>query len=108
MDEDLNPSPTPAPAPATTPSERPQSSALREELDTTTSPPSHLQITNPLSLPLFTETSIPNARDPSLPSPTKPAAYVDVFMDDFIALAQGHDNRQRVRNLLLHAIDKVF
>ena len=83
MDEDLYPSPTLAPEPATTPSNLPQSSA-------------------------FTETTIPNARDPSLPYPTEPAAYVDVFMDDFIALAQGHDNRQRVRKLLLHAVDKVF
>ena len=47
---------------------------------------------------------------PSLPSgAVRPAAYVDVFVDDFIALAQGRANRLRmVRDVLFHNIDKVF
>ena len=47
-------------------------------------------------------------RDPSLPTSGKPAAYVDVFVDDFIALAQEQSDSQRVRNILMHAIDDVF
>ena len=49
-------------------------------------------------------------RNPVLnrPSP-KRAAYVDIFVDDFIALVQG-DHRQlsRVRRALFHNIDLVF
>ena len=47
-------------------------------------------------------------RDPCLPFPRQPLSYVDVFMDDFIALAQGKSNRQRVRLHLFHAVDSVF
>ena len=50
------------------------------------------------------------ARNPVLnrPSP-KRAAYIDIFVDDFIALVQG-DHRQlsRVRRALFHNIDLVF
>ena len=36
-------------------------------------------------------------------------AYVDVFVDDFLRLAQGPRHRRRhVRRTLLHALDKVF
>jgi hypothetical protein len=58
-------------------------------------------------------------RDPSLPSTDRPLAYNDVFVDDFVAAAQQSpprpidkpapiDNLQRVRRILLHAIDDVF
>ena len=47
-------------------------------------------------------------RDPCLPHSTQPAAYVDVFVDDFIKLAQGESTRRRVRSLLFHALDSVF
>jgi hypothetical protein len=41
--------------------------------------------------------------------PTSPLAYVDLYMDDFLGLAQGHPKRrQRVRDTILHAIDAVF
>ena len=50
----------------------------------------------------------PIARDPSLPSSFNLAAYIDVFVDDFLALCQGTQNRRRVRRLLLQAIDQVF
>jgi hypothetical protein len=47
-------------------------------------------------------------RDPSLPSSSNHAAYVDVFVDDFIALCQGDSNRRRIRRILLRAVDQVF
>jgi len=45
-------------------------------------------------------------RDPSLPTVGAPAAYVDVFVDDFVGLAQKH--KRRVRCTLLEAVDEVF
>ena len=58
--------------------------------------------------PISTPTPVPTTRDPCLPSSKVPVSYVDVFMDDFLALAQGQQNRQRVRQLLFHAVDTVF
>jgi hypothetical protein len=46
------------------------------------------------------------ACDPSLPMVGAPAAYVDVFVDDFVGLAQKHT--QRVCRSLLEAINEVF
>jgi hypothetical protein len=46
------------------------------------------------------------ARDPSLPKVGAPAAYVDVFVDDFVGLAQKH--KQRVHCTLLEAVNEVF
>ena len=41
--------------------------------------------------------------------PTKPLASVDVFIDDFIELAQGGPRRREaLRNTLLHSIDNVL
>ena len=37
-----------------------------------------------------------------------PLAYVDVYVDDFIKLAQGFHNSMRVRRHTYHAIDEVF
>jgi hypothetical protein len=49
------------------------------------------------------------APDPSLLSQDEPLAEVDVYVDDFIAVAQGSHQRLRdVRSTLLHAIDAVF
>jgi hypothetical protein len=45
-------------------------------------------------------------RDPSLLTVGAPAAYVDVFVDDFVGLAQKH--KQQVRCTLLEAVDEVF
>ena len=50
----------------------------------------------------------PTLRDSSLPSTNKLAAYIDVFVDDFIGLSQGLYNRERVRNILLRAVDQIF
>ena len=52
--------------------------------------------------------SPPPIRDPSIPLARRPVAYVDVFVDDFVGLAQGSNSKQRVRRTLLHAIDDVF
>jgi hypothetical protein len=49
------------------------------------------------------------APDPSLPNQEEPLAEVDVYVDDFIAVAQGsHQRLRNVRYTLLHAIDAVF
>jgi hypothetical protein len=46
-------------------------------------------------------------RDPSLPHSPTPLAYTDVYVDNFVAAAQGTAN-QRVRRLLLQALNDVF
>jgi hypothetical protein len=47
--------------------------------------------------------------DPSLPRPAPPVKEVDVYVDDFVAVAQGSsDDLNAVRNTLLHSIDAVF
>jgi Reverse transcriptase (RNA-dependent DNA polymerase). len=47
--------------------------------------------------------------DPSLPRPAPPVTEVDVYVDDFIAVAQGVPKRlHNVRNKLMHTVDKVF
>ena len=51
---------------------------------------------------------VPLERDPSLPSQSRPLSYVDIFVDDFIGLAQDLTNGRRVRRILLHAIDDVI
>ena len=53
-------------------------------------------------------TPVPERRDPCLPRRCQPAAYVDVFVDDFVALAQQYNNSRRVRRTLMHAIDSVL
>ena len=60
--------------------------------------------TLPPSLP------VPPLRDPYLTAPRRrPLAVVDVFVDDFIAAAQGNQSRLlHVRRLLFHAIDLIF
>jgi hypothetical protein len=61
----------------------------------------------------------PQARVAALPTPTaaermpvprkKPVTYVDVYVDDYLALVQGGvQRRNRVRRILLESIDKVF
>ena len=50
----------------------------------------------------------PTTRDPCLPTQTTPTQYVDVFVDDFIALCQGQADKSNVRRTLLHAVDDVF
>jgi hypothetical protein len=47
--------------------------------------------------------------DPSLPRPAPPTQEIDVYVDDFIAIAQGSPPQlNAVRNTLLHSIDAVF
>ena len=72
-----------------------------------TSVPSHPGPSRPAA-PLSPNLPAPTLRDPSLPSTKELLAYIDVFVDDFIALSQGSYNRQRVRNILLRAVDQVF
>ena len=64
----------------------------------------------PPPAPLLTQEHAALKRDPYLQRPnTKLLAYVDVFVDDFLGLAQGPRHRRRhVRRTLFHALDKVF
>ena len=52
--------------------------------------------------------TVPVERDPSLPSVPSALAYIDVFVDDFIACAQGRNRGRQVRRILFQAIDSVF
>jgi hypothetical protein len=73
-------------------------------------------IMSPVPPPPARSSSLPSVtRDPSLPYPPLPLAYVDVYVDDFIGAAQRSsagptdlDNRRQVRRLLLHAVVDVF
>ena len=56
---------------------------------------------------LFAPTALPQ-RDPALPPSNKPVAHTDIFVDDFVALAQTKPVRSYVRNTLIDAIDSVF
>ena len=64
----------------------------------------------PPPAPLLTQEHANLTRDPYLRRPNaKLLAYVDVFVDDFLGLAQGTRHRRRhVRRTLFHALDKVF
>lgn len=94
-----------------TPSNNPN---LHVPTNVPTGVPSDVPTTAPSDNPTSTNRSIPNTaveipttRDPSLPSkPTR--GYVDVFVDDFLVMCQGFDSQQRVRNILMNAIDEVF
>ena len=62
-----------------------------------------------LSNPSCNTVDLPTSRDPCLPSQPLPVAYIDVFVDDFIALCQGNDHeKSRIRQCLLHSVDQVF
>ena len=51
---------------------------------------------------------VPTARASLQPLPS-PVEYVDLYMDDFLGLAQGHPRRrERVRNTIFSSIDVVF
>ena len=76
------------------------------------SPPTSSQLINssPPTTPSPTShhLQVPAARDPCLPSSTL-HGYVDVFVDDFLVLAQGdQDHLDQVRSTLMHAVDLVF
>ena len=60
---------------------------------------------NPKCTPLM---PVPTASNPLLPSHSKPLAYIDVFVDDFLGLSQGRRTGRQVRCILLHAIDDVL
>jgi hypothetical protein len=67
-------------------------------------PHTPLKLDAPLDAPAFLQ-----KQPHQLHCPTKPLAYVDLYMDDFLGLAQGHPQlRERVRSTLLHSIDQIF
>ena len=52
---------------------------------------------------------IPPVRDPNLPPRPRILGLIDIFVDDFIGAAQGSTRRlNRIRRILMHAIDEVF
>jgi len=65
-------------------------------------------LVNSVALAWPSAVSIPPTRDPSLPNKSRPLSYVDVFVDDFLGLAQEYSNSRRVRRILMRAIDDVF
>ena len=69
-----------------------------------------VEAVEPPPAPLLTQEHANLKRDPYLRRPNdKLLAYVDVFVDDFLGLAQGPRHRRRhVRRTLFHALDKVF
>lgn len=60
--------------------------------------------------PHSTATPAPPNRPAITPRlPQRPLAYVDIYMDDFVALAQGHPTRRlNIRSTLFHQIDAVL
>ena len=53
--------------------------------------------------------SLPSQRNPNLPDRQRILSIIDVFVDDFIAAAQGSPRRlNRIRRILMDAIDDVF
>ena len=69
--------------------------------------PTNVPSDHPSTAMPTTAVEVPTTRDPSLPSkPTR--GYVDVFVDDFLAMCQGLSSKERVRNILMNAIDQVF
>jgi hypothetical protein len=74
-----------------------------DELAASVSAPPHKAYWGSKSMPLFEP--CPDC-DPSLPTIGAPATYVDVFVDDFVGLAQKH--KQQVHCALLEAANDVF
>jgi hypothetical protein len=74
-----------------------------DELNASVSAPPHKAYWGSKSMPPFEP--YPDC-DPSLPTIGAPDAYLDVFVDDFVGLAQKH--KQQVRCTLLEAVDEVF
>jgi len=94
-----------------------------ERLNRNYAPPHPLETvsctpTPPTPLPPVPATRPNVATVSSLPAPPPsvsttplrdPLSYVDVYMDDFMGMAQGNARRRRmVRRILLHAIEDVF
>lgn len=56
-----------------------------------------------------TTTSLNIKRDPNLPSLDKPQAMTEIFVDDFVLLAQGNEaTLRKLRSTLFEVIDEVF
>ena len=79
----------------------------RHRLDALADTPSGDTVTLPARLPQTTASEVPPARNPLLAHLSRPLASVDVFVDDFLAMAQAPATC-RTRRTLLHTIDQVF
>jgi hypothetical protein len=94
--------------PSRNPTDMPSNATKNPNLQPAVSNPA-LQLTMPASNPtdMPSATNVPTIRDPSLPSTSTPG-YVDVFVDDFLVMIQGTHQKERVRNILMNAVDQVF
>ena len=71
-------------------------------------PLSTLAATKDDTVPASTQETNHPPRDPSLPFLRKYHSSIDMFVDDFIGIAQGKQHRHYVRNILMKCIDLVF
>ena len=86
---------------------RTQQHAMPHHLEPLADTPPPLETTIAACTTPGTTTSVPH-HAPRIVNP-KPLAVHDVYVDDFISLAQGSTKRRRtVRRQLLHTIDQVF
>jgi hypothetical protein len=113
------PTPNTATEPTTNPTNKPtaiptMSKPIATNTNPATAPTATPTMSNTSPVPTFDSAKhLPNLqtpveRDPSLPS-LPFSGYVDVFVDDFVTIAQGDDaHLEHVRSVLMNAIDQVF
>ena len=73
-------------------------------------PDNEQRVTQPIAATAASN-STPPARNhiPIVPHKRRPLQYVDIYVDDFVVLAQGNPSlRNRIRNTLFHTIDTVL
>ena len=69
---------------------------------------------DPASIPIeYTTTAIsyilaPTLHNPCLPTSRHSKLYIDVFIDNFIAIYEGNHNKFCVRRVLLHTVDSIL
>ena len=75
-------------------------------LDTVSETPPPTECTDTAPPPARECTPVPHHAGPKL---LRPLQYWDVYVDDFLALAQGNKRRRRmIKRALLHSLDSVF
>lgn len=78
-------------------------------LDQLASTPPPLPVPTPLLPPILPSTELQLLRNPHLPQRSRLLAAIDVFVDDFVGIAQGTTRRlNHVRRVLMHSIDDVL
>ena len=94
---------TPTPAQSVLPPGKPFPSPFNEPVALPSGTPESPAKVQPVSSLPAPSTHVTTAPLPSALS------YIDVYMDDYIALAQGNRRRRRmIRRILMHAVEEVF